>query len=348
MWNADPGQNSAIEASPCSAGPPAHASLSGTADHDRGGWCIALQKGLCITDCCGRNTGHCYKKRTKSVSGGIGISKQHDSFHIPTKNVPSGEMPTIVKRHSRATGRDAQIVRPSARCYHNWVMKLTNWKSAVWVIFLHAGRHTKPTHLARLCKLLTYLEAGKLLAAEEARPQMVSDRFALFEVVHSKIVGQAPLYLEFGVFEGRSMRWWSSKLSQPDAKLVGFDSFEGLPEDWRPEITAGHFRTSGPPQIDDSRVSFQVGWFKETLARFTVPDHDQLILNVDCDVYSSASTVLHWVEPYLRPGTLIYFDEFPDRDHEMRAFTELCARSSRRFKPVAIANCGTNWLFETS
>jgi hypothetical protein len=227
-------------------------------------------------------------------------------------------------------------------------MKLTNWKSAVLVIFLRAGRHTKPAHLARLYKGLTYLEAGKLLATEQVRPQRVYDEFALFEIARSKIVGQAPLYLEFGVFEGRSLRWWSHNLSQSGAKLVGFDSFEGLPEDWRPEIPAGHFRTSGPPQIDDSRVSFQVGWFEETLPKFTVPDHDQLILNVDCDLYSSASTVLRWVEPYLRPGTLIYFDEFPDRDHEMKAFNELCARSSRQFKPVAIANCGTNWLFETS
>jgi Methyltransferase domain len=221
-------------------------------------------------------------------------------------------------------------------------------KSAVRRVFLQAGRRTRPAHLVNLSKVLSYLEAGHWLASEQARPEMFDDEFALFEIIRRKVVGLAPLYLEFGVFEGRSMRWWSRNLSEPGARLVGFDSFEGLPEFWRPGNPAGHFKTHGPPHIDDSRVSFQVGWFEETLPLFTVPEHDQMVLNVDCDLYSSASTVLRWAEPYLCPGTLIYFDEFPDRDHEMKAFYELCARSSLRFKPVAIANGGSNWLFETS
>jgi len=225
---------------------------------------------------------------------------------------------------------------------------LRDRKSAVRRAFLHAGRRARPAHLVYLSKVLSYLEAGHWLASEQARPEMVDDEFALFEITRRKVVGLAPLYLEFGVFEGKSMRWWSRNLSEPGAKLIGFDSFEGLPEDWRPGVAAGHFKTNGPPHIDDSRVSFQVGWFEETLPRFTVPEHDQMVLNVDCDLYSSASTVLRWAEPYLCPGTLIYFDEFPDRDHEMKAFYELCARSSLRFKPVAIANGGSNWLFETS
>jgi Methyltransferase domain len=220
-------------------------------------------------------------------------------------------------------------------------------RSAVRRAFLRAGRRATPLHLASTCKVLSYLEAGHWLASEHASPEMLHDDFAVFETACRKIVGRAPLYLEFGVFEGRSMSWWSRNLSQPDAKLVGFDSFEGLPEDWSPWFPAGAFKTNGPPQIDDSRVSFQVGWFEETLPRFTVPDHDQLILNADCDLHSSTSTVLRWAEPYLRPGTLIYFDDFPDRDHQMKAFHELRARSSLQFKPVAIANGGSHWLFET-
>jgi Methyltransferase domain len=214
-------------------------------------------------------------------------------------------------------------------------------------MLLSAGRHARPEHLAYLCKVLSYLEAGHWLASEHPPPEMVKDDFAVFEIARHKIVGQAPLYLEFGVYEGRSMRWWSRNLSQPDAKLVGFDSFEGLPEDWSPWLRAGVFSTNGPPQMDDSRVSFQIGWFEETLPRFTIPDHDQIVLNVDCDLYSSASTVLRWAEPFLRPGSLIYFDEFPDRDHERKAFNELCERSSLQFKPVAVARSGANWLFET-
>ena len=220
-------------------------------------------------------------------------------------------------------------------------------KSPLRSTLLSIGRRATPAHLAYLRKVLSYLEAGQWLAAEHATAEIVPDDFAVFEIARRKIVGKAPLYLEFGVGGGRSMRWWSSNLRQPDAKLVGFDSFEGLPEDWSPWYQAGAFKVNGPPKIDDSRVSFQIGWFDETVPLFTVPDHDQIVLNVDCDLYSSTATVLRWIEPYLRPGTLIYFDEFPDRDHERKAFNELCERSSLQFKPVAVARNGTHWLFET-
>jgi hypothetical protein len=43
------------------------------------------------------------------------------------------------------------------------------------------------------------------------------------------------------------MRWWSRNLSEPGAKLVGFDSFEGLPEDWRSGVAAGHFNRKSWP-----------------------------------------------------------------------------------------------------
>jgi len=220
----------------------------------------------------------------------------------------------------------------------------------VRLALLRAGRHATSRQLANLRSALSYLELGQWLANDHCgiRLQVVGDEFDLFEVARRRTTGRAPLYLEFGVFEGRSMRWWSRNLSQPEARLVGFDSFEGLPENWRPGIDAGHFQTGRPPEIDDSRVSFEVGWFDETLPGFDVPDHDQLIVNVDSDLYSSASTVLHWLEPHVRPGTMIYFDEFPDRDHEMKAFNELRARSAHRFTPVAIAHGGVHWLFEAS
>jgi hypothetical protein len=232
---------------------------------------------------------------------------------------------------------------PIRQLIHNVIIPRSPLRS----VLLRAGRRASPAQLAYLRKVLSYLEAGQWLTSQHASPEIVPDDFAVFEVARRKVAGRSPLYLEFGVGGGRSMRWWSQHLSQPGAKLVGFDSFQGLPEDWSPWYRAGAFAVGAPPQIDDSRVSFHVGWFDETLPGFTAPDHDQIILNVDCDLYSSAATVLHWAEPYLRPGTLIYFDEFPDRDHERKAFNELSERSSFRFKPVAVARNGTNWLFET-
>lgn len=148
------------------------------------------------------------------------------------------------------------------------------------------------------------------------------------------------------MWRGASLRWWSTHLRQPDARLFGFDSFEGLPDDWRPEHGEGAFRVNGPPHIDDPRVAFEIGWFDKTLAEFTAPVHDRLILNIDCDVYSSTCTVLEWAEPLIKPGTLIYYDELPDHDHELRAMNEHLARTGAELEPLGTAAGGLQWLFQ--
>src|SRR5215469_6659952 len=76
-------------------------------------------------------------------------------------------------------------------------------------------------------------------------------------------------FLEFGVFEGASLRAWSNLNRNSETRYWGFDSFEGLPEDWRPRLKKGSFSTAGHvPSIDDPRVTYVVGWFQQTLLPF--------------------------------------------------------------------------------
>jgi hypothetical protein len=194
---------------------------------------------------------------------------------------------------------------------------------------------------------LSYLELGAWLDSLKGADSVtsVATSVDVFKLALRHVSGERPVYLEFGVFEGRSMRWWSEHLTNPNARLIGFDSFTGLPEDWRPGLEKGSFATGGPPSFDDPRVSFVQGWFEESLAGLALPAHDQLIVNIDCDLYTSTDTVLRWLEPHAGPGTLLYFDEFSDRDHEMRAFFESLARSARAVEPLAIGAGGLHWLF---
>lgn len=211
---------------------------------------------------------------------------------------------------------------------------------------LRIGRRCSPSTLASLRSALSYLELGAW--AKEVAPATVprvGTVFDLFAVALSRVDGERPLYLEFGVYKGRSMRWWSEHLRTPGATLVGFDSFEGLPETWRPGLESSHFQTGRAPDIDDPRVRFVTGWFDDTVPDFVLPDHDQLIINIDCDLYSSAATVMRTLEPSIVPGTLIYFDELPDRDHEMRALFESLARSGMTVEPIGFARGGLAWLF---
>lgn len=124
------------------------------------------------------------------------------------------------------------------------------------------------------------------------------------------------LLLEFGVFKGNSMRFWISQFANPNSQFHGFDSFAGLPEDWVGKMVKGAFDTQGQvPDIDDSRVSFHVGWIQNTLPTF-VRDHAEalksfknVIVHVDVDLYSAALFVLATLWHSLDTFYLV-FDEF--------------------------------------
>jgi hypothetical protein len=100
------------------------------------------------------------------------------------------------------------------------------------------------------------------------------------------------------------------------------------------------------PDIPDDRVEFVKGWFEESLASFSMPEHDRLLINVDCDLYSSASAVLTWAIPHVSVGDLIYFDEFQDRFNEARAFFEFLDASGHRFEVVGATRGMNHVLFK--
>lgn len=144
------------------------------------------------------------------------------------------------------------------------------------------------------------------------------------------------LYLEFGVAHGGSMEYWARELKNPEAMLHGFDSFEGLPEDGGP-WKKGQFNVNGRiPECDDPRVRFFRGWFDQVLPTYSIPAHDILVVNLDADLYSSTIYVLNYLRAYIKPGTIIYFDEMNHVDHEARAFHELIQETGLQFIPIAV------------
>ncbi|OZM73246.1 hypothetical protein CFN78_10295 [Amycolatopsis antarctica] len=142
---------------------------------------------------------------------------------------------------------------------------------------------------------------------------------------------QGGMALEFGVYRGETLRVIAGERT---GAVYGFDSFQGLPEDWRLDFPAGTFDVDGLPSVDGAELV--VGWFAETLPGF-LDAHQAPVdfLHVDGDLYSSARTVLDLVGPRLRPGSVVVFDEFFNfpgwRDHEYRAWQEYVARTGTRF-----------------
>jgi hypothetical protein len=188
--------------------------------------------------------------------------------------------------------------------------------------------------------ILNYIRLGRWM---KAHGYHFSRRFAgrdgVFACVAPEFKDKRVLYLEFGVYTGNSMRWWSQALTDPESQLHGFDSFEGLPEafdDAGGKYTRGWFSTGGQiPQIDDPRVKFHKGWFEQTLPDFRLPEHDVLVITLDADLYSSTIYVLHQLRPYIKAGTYIYFDDMSRPDHEPRAMEEFMQETGLKFRPLA-------------
>ena len=141
--------------------------------------------------------------------------------------------------------------------------------------------------------------------------------------------GTQKLYLEFGVFSGRSVNIIAE--AAPNARVVGFDSFEGLPERWRDRFDAGAFATDGLPEVRDN-VELIKGWFDDTLPEFVKTLSEPVgFVHVDCDLYSSTKTIFDTLRPHFADEVFLIFDEYFNyagwEQHEFRAFQELIAET---------------------
>ncbi|HET6603048.1 MAG TPA: class I SAM-dependent methyltransferase [Xanthomonadaceae bacterium] len=165
--------------------------------------------------------------------------------------------------------------------------------------------------------------------------------------VLQEAVNQAPaegLVLECGVYFGRSIRYLAQCL--PGVEIHGFDSFQGLPEDWQPGEPAGSYSTFGELPVVPDGVVLHRGWFDRTLPEFlsTRAGVPIRLLHVDCDLYSSTREVLAACTGHLVPGSVIVFDDYMgypgSEQHEFRAFAEWVAERGAGYCYLAFTLLG--------
>lgn len=141
-------------------------------------------------------------------------------------------------------------------------------------------------------------------------------------------------YYEFGVGWGATMCEFAKAAIQfcsetdaslDDIRIVGFDSFEGLPPkaesaDDHPEWKQGDFAFPAEHTLDLlEKLGFPVdnvtlvrGFFEESLTaerQAELRDNPASIVTVDVDYCSSTRSALHFLAPILKPGTVFYFDD---------------------------------------
>jgi hypothetical protein len=149
------------------------------------------------------------------------------------------------------------------------------------------------------------------------------------------------LIVEFGVWQAHSINFFASISKE---QIFGFDSFEGLKEDWKGwHFPKGAFDLGGKlPQVA-ANVSLVAGWFEQSLPRF-LADHGQpfSFVHIDCDTYEATSTVLCFAADRFVPGTVVVFDEYFGfrgwRIGEFKAWREFVARCSLKYRYLGFSN----------
>ena len=171
-----------------------------------------------------------------------------------------------------------------------------------------------------------------------------SNRFELLtHSIYDYVEDNEGLFLEFGVYKGESINYISTL--KPYTTIYGFDSFEGLPEDWRPDIKKGCFDLRGNMPFVNGNVKLIKGWFEDTLPDFLKSHKEDVsFLHVDSDIYSSAKTILSCLKNRIHTGTVIVFDEYFNRPgwkmNEYRAWQEFVEENEISYEYIGF-NGGT-------
>ena len=143
-------------------------------------------------------------------------------------------------------------------------------------------------------------------------------------------------FYEFGVWMGDSFKYIVPSFSGG----FGFDSFQGLPEDWG-VVPRGTYSSRGRvPDIENAK--FIVGEFAATLPEFFESEQPMAgLMNFDADLYSSTITALSNARPVIDRQTTLVFDEFIVNNNweqdEFKALNEFCQANGFTYEVVAVS-----------
>ena len=216
--------------------------------------------------------------------------------------------------------------------------ELANQQSVLNNLIHFYGGANIHDHLNKYLNRLAGMETAKFIVDQMPKVISFSDIGKYLRHVLAQTENRAGLFMEFGVYKGNTINLISATV--PDKIVYGFDSFEGLPEDWRYDLRKGGFDVNGNlPQVN-SNVRLVKGWFNETLPAF-VKAHPEpcAFIHVDCDLYSSTKTIFDNLRSQIVSGTVIAFDEYFNypgwQEGEYKAFMEFIAENNLEFEYIS-------------
>lgn len=151
---------------------------------------------------------------------------------------------------------------------------------------------------------------------------------ATLRVLGPEALGPGAAYLEFGVYVGTSMACMYRATAAAGAdrlRLIGFDSFEGMPEaddrdnvwTWQPgqlysdvRLTRANLRRLGVPR---GRVELVRGWYDQVLTNGTrtrLGVERAPVIMMDCVLESSTRTALEFCTPLIVDRSVLFLDDW--------------------------------------
>jgi Macrocin-O-methyltransferase (TylF) len=153
------------------------------------------------------------------------------------------------------------------------------------------------------------------------------------------------LHAEFDVFAGHPINHMAAVVQGRGITIHGFDSFEGLKEDWSGTwFRTGDFDLGGVLPKVLPNVHLVKGWFDATVPPFLAEHSGKpfAFVHLDADTFESTALVLSLLAERIVPGTVIVFDEylgFPNwQKGEYRAWQQFLERRGLHYRYLAFGN----------
>lgn len=183
------------------------------------------------------------------------------------------------------------------------------------------------------------IESAEFVSENLNGALLFSSRQAIQLYAAEQSIDRPGIVLEMGVYDGGSINLIAQKIleADPSRKIYGLDSFRGLEESWTSTDHYRSFDVGGiPPQSIDKRVTLIQGRVEKVLEPFLLTEKPTFsLVHFDMDLYAPSYYALKHLLPFLKPGTLILFDElygYPGWQYgEYKALTELINRNQYRF-----------------
>jgi hypothetical protein len=152
--------------------------------------------------------------------------------------------------------------------------------------------------------------------------------------------------IEFGVAQGGWLEklYTINELYSPDREVIGFDSFEGLPETdrdndypaWRKGMYKADYETVAHNLKITERKNLKLikGWFCDTFTSDAVKNIDKIAYaRIDCDIYQSSFECFKFIDTRLSEGAVVVCDDWGwSLGSETKAFYDWLPHSRWNFE----------------